>query len=68
MDSSPSPSRIVDPRHLPRWLALALALALGLVVMSSHWALESGINPEIPLSPPRMVHDATVSGSEAWVG
>ena len=68
MDSSPSPSGIVDPRHLPRWLALALALALGLVVMSSHWALESGINPEIRLSAPRAVHNATVSGDEAWVG
>jgi phosphoglycerol transferase len=68
MDSSPSPPGIVDPRHLPLWLAIALALALGLAVMSSHWVLESGINPEIPLSPPRIVHNATASHNEVWVG
>ena len=69
MASSPaSPTSLVDPRHLWRWLVFALLAALGLVAMNSPRVLESRINPEVPLSPPRAVHDAVVNDGEAWVG
>ena len=68
MASSPSRLGIVDPRHLWRWLAFTLVAALGLVAMNSARVLDSRINPEIPLSSPQAVHDATVHGGEVWVG
>ena len=56
------------PEHLWRW-ALAMALAaLAAAVMTSSAVRTSSINPEVHLGVPRVVHNATVQGVEAWVG